>query len=159
MGMMGQSKKRFAAWIACFAVLLAALAPSISHVLYAAKGAEKIAATHSATHHGESVPTAKTELPDMASHDHGPASPVPAESDMADHHHASASHSPADKGMHFEHCPFCFTHAGSFGLSPAAALTHPVVSGSPEFPSLFYQSPQPLFVWAAAQARAPPVHS
>jgi hypothetical protein len=150
-----QSKKRFAAWIACFAILLAALAPSISHVLYAAK----ISATHSAAHHGESFSTAETELSDMAGHDHGPASPVPAESDMAGHHHASASHTPADKSMHFEHCPFCFTHAGSFGLSPAAALTHPVVSGSPEFPPLFYQSPQPLFVWVTAQPRAPPIVS
>jgi Protein of unknown function (DUF2946) len=155
----GQSKKRFAAWIACFAVLLAALAPSISHFVYVAKIPATHSTNHSATHHGESVPTAETELSDMAGHDHGHASPVPAESDMADHHHASASHTPADKGMHFEHCPFCFTHAGSFGLSPVAALTHPVVNGSSEFPSLFYQSPQPLFVWATAQARAPPVHS
>jgi hypothetical protein len=29
----------------------------------------------------------------------------------------------------------------------------------PAFPALFYQSPRPLFLWAAAQSRAPPAAS
>jgi hypothetical protein len=61
--------------------------------------------------------------------------------------------------MHGEHCPFCVTHTGSIGLPPVSGFELPVVSASPVFPSLFYQSPRPLFIWAAAQSRGPPTAS
>jgi len=63
---------------------------------------------------------------------------------------------PDDHGMHFEHCPFCFTHAGSFGMPPAAKFSVPLISSSTAMPQLFLHSSDPLFVWTAAQARAPP---
>ncbi len=117
-------------WIACFAVLLSALAPSISQAI-----------NDSAANWAEicSVDGIKLTKIDAAQN---PASSVP-----------------ADKGMHFEHCPFCFTHAGSVGLPPSAVLTLPIANNDVAAPSLFYQAPRPLFIWAAAQSRAPPFSS
>jgi hypothetical protein len=60
------------------------------------------------------------------------------------------------KNMHVEHCPFCCTHPASFVLPSTAQLTVPVISCEQSFPSLYYTSPAPLFIWATAQSRAPP---
>lgn len=124
-------KQRITAWIACFAILVAALAPSISHALAAsAKGSLSVSSE---------ICTA----------------------DGLKAHHAGGAHrsSPADDGMHFEHCPFCFTHAASWGLPPSGATVIPLVKGALVRPDLFFHSPRPLFAWAAAQPRAPPVVS
>jgi hypothetical protein len=67
--------------------------------------------------------------------------------------HSPSSHSPA---MHFEHCPFCFTHAGSFGLPFVATIVIPTVTATTLAPVLFYRAPRPLFAWSVAQPRAPP---
>lgn len=73
----------------------------------------------------------------------------------------SAAHdpAPAGQGMHADHCPFCATHAGSVALLPGLAPVLPLAPGAPVLPSLYYQAPRPLFIWAAAQSRAPPVLS
>ncbi|MFC5474738.1 DUF2946 domain-containing protein [Paraherbaspirillum soli] len=129
---MNRSTRRFASWIACFAILLASLAPSISHAIAAAQGGTpwiEICTTGG----NKFVPAADGQ---------DPSSPTPAE-----------------HGIHLEHCPFCFTHGGSLGLPPADALTVPAVSGTSLLPSLFYQSSHPLFAWSAAQPRAPPAVS
>ena len=81
----------------------------------------------------------------MAAHD----------TDHSSHH----STEPAKKELHFEHCPFCVTHAGSFGLVPIDALALPAPRGSDVFPSLFYQSHHPLFAWVTPHSRAPPAYS
>lgn len=125
--------RQFTAWIACFAILLAALAPSISHAIAAGKDAgagwiEVCSATGS-------------KLVQVG----GEHNPAPSE--------------PAEEGLHFEHCPFCLTHGGLVGLPPSAGFTLPAVSGTQPLPSLYYQSPRPLFIWAAAQSRAPPAIS
>ncbi|MFN7835597.1 MAG: DUF2946 domain-containing protein [Burkholderiaceae bacterium] len=78
---------------------------------------------------------------------------------VADSQNPIKSSAPAEKALHLEHCPFCLTHAGSFGLPPTVAFALPVASGSQALPSLFYQAPSPLFIWAAAQSRAPPFTS
>lgn len=61
--------------------------------------------------------------------------------------------------LHFEHCPFCFTHAGSFGLVPAIFFTGQMGMSVALRPALFYLSPHPLFTWTSAQPRAPPAVS
>ncbi len=122
--------RRIAAWIACFAVLLAALAPSISHAISAARDAS------------DPWGDICSQTGYQQVHTHG------------GHHHSAPS--PLKKGLHFEHCPFCFTHGGSVGLPPVAAMSLPVVTATQERPFLYYQSPRPLFIWAAAQSRAPP---
>lgn len=121
--------RKLTAWIACFAILLAALAPSISHAVSAAQG--------SGAGWLEVCTTAGAKLVQVADAQ-------------------NPSSLPAEKGMHFEHCPFCSTHAGSVYLPPNADFILPVVSDAPLLPSLYYQSPRPLFIWATAQSRAPP---
>lgn len=65
----------------------------------------------------------------------------------------------AETAVHHDHCPFCLTDAGSAGLPPPTALALPPGRAEARFPSLFYQSPRPLFTWASAQSRAPPAAS
>jgi hypothetical protein len=127
------AKRRITAWIATFAILLAALAPSISQAINAAKG--------SGASWAEICTASGFKLTKIGDID------------------SSTSQTPAEKSMHFEHCPFCFMHAGSVGLPPSNALTLPIASSELPLPSLFYQVPRPLFIWAAAQSRAPPFRS
>jgi hypothetical protein len=126
--------------VAIFAVLLAALAMSIS---------QRIAAIQWAAYSDE---TERCSMEESRA------------DDVADLHapllHASHTHQnipPSDDhGTHFEHCPFCFTHAGSFGVPPTAEFNVSLISSSTAMPKLFLHSSRTLFVWAAAQARAPP---
>jgi hypothetical protein len=122
--------QRFTAWIACFAILLASLAPSISHALSTAK--------ESTGFFGEicSADSAKfVELGDSL---------------------GSKTSNPVQKSLHFEHCPFCSSHADTIGLLPSAGFQLPLLSGHSLKPTLYYQSPRPLFIWASARSRAPP---
>lgn len=123
-----------AAWLAIFAILLASLAPSISHAVAAARWADSLP-----------LETICHAEPDGGALDQ--------------HAHTAPSHSQGDVDLHFEHCPFCFTHAGSFGLMPVAAIAMPLVAGTAIRPALFYRSPSPLFIWVSAQPRAPPFFS
>ena len=122
--------RRFAAWIACFAILLAALAPSISQAVANAK-------QESGSGWAEICSVAGIRFVQV---DDGAAD---GKSD--------------GKAMQMEHCAFCSTHAGSVGLPPTSpVLPLPVASGTAIFPALYYQSPSPLFIWSTAQSRAPP---
>ena len=113
-------------------MLFASLAPSISHAVTAARSNSSFWAEDCSIH---------GEVHKAADHqDHG-----------------APSHDP--NGSHFEHCPFCLTHAGSFALIHTAAPTVYEAGGLSEFPLLFFQAPRLLFVWVAAQIRAPPANS
>ncbi|HEV2612732.1 MAG TPA: DUF2946 domain-containing protein [Noviherbaspirillum sp.] len=164
---MGLSRylRRVAAWMACFAVLAASLAPSISHALYAA-GLSDYAPASPVDRHASHAPQAADSRhdgehpPDMQSHS--------AHEHAVHSHHASAPGPDSSGGtdpdshssrLHFEHCPFCFTHAGSFGLAPFAAVIAAPNAGASILPVLFYHSPARLFAWTAAQPRAPPEFS
>ncbi len=118
----------YASWIACFAILFAALAPSISHAIAARHGG---AATWA-----EICTTGGAKL--LKTGDATPSSPDGA------------------KLLHLEHCAFCVTHAGADGPPPSAGFVLPIVGGVSIAPTLFYQSPRPLFIWTSAQSRAPP---
>ncbi|KAB0332310.1 hypothetical protein NC77_10550 [Janthinobacterium lividum] len=123
--------RRFAAWIACFAILLAALAPSISQAVANAK-------QESGSGWAEICSVAGIRF-------------VQVDNDGA------ADEKSGGKAMQMEHCAFCSTHAGSVGLPPASTvLPLLVASGTAIFPALYYQSPSPLFIWSTAQSRAPP---
>lgn len=127
-----RTMRRVTAWIASFAILLAALAPSISHAVAAAKN----------------VPNGWTEICTVAGAklvklgDTPPAKPAP-----------------THKMSHFEHCPFCLSHAVNLGMPPEAAMAIPLFDGTHLVPPLFYHAPRPLFAWAVAQPRAPPFFS
>ena len=131
-------RHRLAAWLACFAVLLAALAPSISHAVSALKG--NAAWVEVCTAAGTAlVQVPMDQTPDQTP-DQAPAQPA--------------------KPMTGEHCVFCGSHAGSIAL-PASdvSLTIPSVSGKDLLPTLYYRAPRPLFAWSAGQPRAPPALS
>jgi hypothetical protein len=123
---MHRHQRRFATWLATFAILLAALAPTVSHAMAALHGAGKWVEVCTAT--GPAViKVASGETP----------APV------------------KDGASHFEHCPFCAAHAGAAPLSPATTALS-VADGRPVLPELFYRAPRPLFTWAASQPRGPP---
>lgn len=133
--------RRFAAWIACFAIIVAALAPAMTHLLPGAQAAGAGAGQM------EICTAGGARLSAYA------AASVAA---IADTGARRAPGLPSDAAMHGDHCQFCFTHADSVGLPPSVALAlTPTVAVSPR-PFLFYQSPSPLFVWAHAPSRAPP---
>ncbi|MFL6657246.1 MAG: DUF2946 domain-containing protein [Massilia sp.] len=121
--------RRCAAWIACLAMLFAALAPSISHAMAASRGdgwAEICSAA--------GVKYIKANVIQSTTVD-----PV------------------TEQTVHLEHCPFCATHAGSFALlPPVSGISIPVLDLPDSHPPLFFQSPRPLAVWTSAQSRAPP---
>ena len=124
--------RRLAAWIACFAILLAALAPSISQAVAKAK-------QQSGSGWAEICSVAGIRFVQVVEDG------------------TTEDGKSAGKAMQMEHCAFCSTHAGSAGLPPTSpVLPLPVAMGTAIFPALYYQSPAPLFIWSTAQSRAPP---
>lgn len=113
------------------AILMAALAPSISHALADAGKSRSLWA--------EICSAAGLKLVKL---DLGAGSPAHSEP-------ASA----------FEHCPFCQVHDGMPALPSSVSPILPAYQGGLPLPSLFYQARRPLFVWASPQSRAPPFHS
>jgi hypothetical protein len=122
--------RRITAWIAMFAILLAALAPSVSHALATRDG--------KTSSWMEICSATGTKL---------------VKADKA------SSPAPAKKFACPEHCPFCSFHGNAADLPISSDFTLPVLSASSARPALFYHSSRPLFVWASAQSRAPPFHS
>ncbi|MBJ7313149.1 hypothetical protein H7U20_23550, partial [Rugamonas sp. CCM 8940] len=53
-------------------------------------------------------------------------------------------------------CGYCVTHAGSFGLPPADAVSAGLFDLARLQPLLFYRSPSPLTAWSAGRPRGPP---
>lgn len=123
--------RRFAAWIACFAMLFAALAPSVSHALSISRGETwfKICSVGG------------TKFVKVSVDQGAIADPAKQESIHLDH---------------LEHCPFCVTYAGSFALPPNAGFAILLIETQDTHPFLFFQSPHPLAIWTVAQSRAPP---
>ncbi|GAB3253222.1 DUF2946 domain-containing protein [Chitinimonas naiadis] len=68
---------------------------------------------------------------------------------------------PMDDGglLHTKHCPYCLVPAATTALPPASPLILPLVLGGAVRPPQFYAAPRPLFAWAAAQPRGPPIVS
>jgi hypothetical protein len=124
--------RRFTVWIASFAILLATLAPAISHAVTAAKNGNSASWAEICTMNGAKLVK------------------------VAD---ASSSKPATHQVSHFEHCPFCLSHAGAFGLPPDNDLQLPVIVSTRILPPLFYRAHRPLFAWTAAQPRAPPAFS
>ena len=121
--------RRFAAWIACFAMIFGALAPSISHALSVSRGEIWT----------EICSAGRTKFVDVSVDRGGVSEPTTQDS------------------IHLEHCPFCATHAGSFALPPNSGFTTTLIETQDIYPVLFFQSPQPLPIWTVAQSRAPPI--
>ncbi len=156
---MSHYRSSIAAWMACFAVLLASLAPAVSHGINAFRLAE--ARMHE--HCDENGDAAYQSLETGSESSLGLHAQASEHADYLSRKAATedTSHAGHETGgkWHFDHCPFCFTHAGSFGLSPVIFLANQMGMSVALRPSLFYLSPQPLFTWTSAQPRAPPALS
>ncbi|ARN19561.1 DUF2946 domain-containing protein [Piscinibacter gummiphilus] len=122
----GRSIRRLVSWIACFAILVGALAPGVSHALQSRAGDSTWVEVCTAL-------GAKRVKVD-----------------------ASSDESTSPAGPLLEHCPYCSLHADQFAMPPvplsvpALSMLH---AGPPE---RFLSAPRTPFAWAAAQPRAPP---
>lgn len=133
-------QRHAAVWIALLAVLLAALAPSVSQALGFARGA------------GPSwVEVCSAEGAKWVPADAGAgASADDASADDGTSHGPAAAH-------WMEHCPWCSLHQPALAVPPAPAAL-PLVNGLTEaLPRAFLQAPRTLHAWASAQPRAPPL--
>ncbi|MBP7523008.1 MAG: DUF2946 domain-containing protein [Leptothrix sp. (in: Bacteria)] len=117
-------------WIALLAIFGLAIAPTISRAMSAGGGNSAWAEV--CTPQGVKVVAA------MASQGDAPA--------------------PQAGGLHLDHCPLC--GLGADAPLPQAPRAHEVEPGPGDaVPVLFLRAPRPLFAWAAAQPRAPPLNS
>jgi hypothetical protein len=137
-------------WLACFAILLNALAPSISHALAIAKGqpgAWEICLNDGSRISGTGQLDAAT-FRVLTDRSNPAAAKAKAESMAA-----------SGLAIAMEDCTCCLPHAGSTGLPPSgAALILPAAQGELR-PLLFYQSAAPLQAWSTANPRGPPARS
>ena len=114
-------------WLALFAVLLNALAPTVSHALAASRPA---------------IPV------DVCSVDGGAPFAAAAALLMQEDHGAMSLAGD---------CGYCLVHAGSHGLPPPVHAPLALPDGIEPRPFLFHHAPRPLAVWLAAVPRGPPV--
>lgn len=139
-------------WIALFAILMNALAPSISHAVAAARGdaagweiCRADGSRLSAASVAAAAPTAAL------------ASFVSVAGDGKDFQLLDNSGAPVKKAaMNMDDCGYCAPHAGSFGLVTAALSGLGLFDNHAAHPLLFYRSPAPLAIWSAARPRGPP---
>lgn len=120
-------------WIACIAIFLATLAPTVSRALTVASGL--------------AVPS--LEICSVA----GGMNMVPLKLSIA----LSIDDSkPASNAMQMGDCPCCSMHAAVLALPPVALApaTGAVIAGL--LPVLFHQSATPLFAWTPLLPRGPP---
>lgn len=115
------------AWIAALAILLGALAPTVSRWLSTAS------------------PLNLALLEVCTTRTGGPSTIVL----------KSTGEQPADHAT-LDHCPLCLVHSDDAGLPPPAHAVALITGLTDAPPALFLQGHSPLPVWAAALARAPP---
>lgn len=127
---MRRARRLVTAWIATLAVVMASLAPALSHAL------------------GSAGPAAWSEICTSL----GPQRVALDDS-------AGGRNSPQTLGHLLEHCPYCSLHADAFALPPApVALPEPLPPG-PLLPPAFLHADQTPSVWTSAQPRAPPARA
>lgn len=124
-----KGKASIVLWIACIAIFLATLAPTVSRALTVASGL--------------AVPS--LEICSVA----GGMTMLPAtlSTDAPD---------PSKGGMRMADCPCCSMHADTLSVPPTSLVlaSGELITGL--LPELFYQSATPLFAWTPVQPRGPP---
>lgn len=129
------SHRRWVAWMAAVAILLGALAPTVSRWLAASQAGRS----------GTAGLAARSLLEVCASRADTPSLRV-------------LKRVPADVPgkMALDHCPLCSLHADKLGMPPTTLPLAVLSLHRAELPKLFLNAPRPLHVWPAALARAPP---
>lgn len=124
---MHAARRLVTTWIAIAAILMASLAPALSHALGAQAAASLTEICTSAGARWISVDSGDEEQ-----------QPLPGAISLLDH------------------CPYCGLHADGFPAAPPLpALPAPLLLGE-VLPAAFLHAPRTLAVWSSAQARAPP---
>jgi hypothetical protein len=113
-------------WIAIFAILMNALAPSISHALAFASDDPA------------SWEICRADRSQSLVADQDLAKPAP------------------DTVGSMDHCGYCLPHAGTYSLLPESITGMGIFGGHALRPFLFYRAPQPLLALSAAPPRGPP---
>lgn len=132
------------AWIACWAVLLNALAPAVSAAIAAAS--ERPRLWDEIRTRGGFAARARVDTPYQDDICGEPRGRQPQK-------HQPQGHPDAESG----HCPFCFLHAGSFGaVAPAPLLLPAPLLPDAGSASVLLQPPPLAWRQTPAQARAPP---
>jgi hypothetical protein len=130
--------RQLISWLACMAIVLNALAPAVSHAM--------------AKIQGDSAPweqicsVSGIKFVPMA---FGPSTSTQQADQKGDN----------TQPMSMQHFPYCLVHAGSIAVLTEYGFDLYQADLSYSLPELFYQSPRPLFVWAASSPRAPPTFS
>jgi len=134
-------------WIACFAILLNALAPAVSHALALADGRHAGPGWEICLNDG-------TRLSGRGTLDDATFRALTDRSNPVES--AAAAPAPATTSPMTD-CGYCLAHAGSLGLPPPALAPLPFAAAVTQRPFLFYHAPRPLEIWVAAHPRGPPV--
>ncbi|MNR76119.1 hypothetical protein D3C72_67740 [compost metagenome] len=127
-----RAKQKLVSWIAFIAILMAALAPTISHAMKSHDG----------------LSTALMEIctvEGMRMVDTGPAD--------------KSSDDKSKHSAHMEDCPYCRVVSALPGLPPTEWQWLPAPVGKAVLPRLFYQAPALHTSWLPPQSRAPPALS
>ena len=126
-----RAARKLTSWVAILAILMGALAPTISHALAPVTGQAWLEVCSTA-----GIRWVKAE---------------PSDSEQ----------SPAGKsGAHwFDHCPDCSIQADLLALPAGAGGAAVLLPLSFEVPAAFLAAPRTLHAWVSAQPRAPPFFS
>jgi hypothetical protein len=124
--------RKFIAWVACAAILLGSLAPTISHAMAKVQGKDAPWAQICSTSGLKYIPL------DLGQNSQGSDTP---------------------ESMTMNHCAYCLAHAGSFAIFADIHSPLMAVKLHNEYPPLFYHSPRKSFVWAPSNPRGPPSFS
>lgn len=132
-------RQRLLAFIAIAAMLLGALLPGLSRALAAGEGGAPHWVEVCSAAGSYRIPVGEVEDTFLSAPDAGTD---PAGSSLA---------------SDLAHCPGCCPHAGVTALPPPELPAFDCPVGAEPVPALFLLSPRPLFAWAVALARAPPL--
>jgi hypothetical protein len=142
------TSKRWTVWMACFAILLNALAPTLSHAMTASARApatwEICRAPGSTSHLARLDGVQQLLAVGKFNQEFTPALAVKA----GDHH-----------SMAMADCAYCLPHAAHLAILPTAIAAVPRLDGGAVRPYLFYHAPTPLLALSAAPPRGPPAAS
>lgn len=129
-----RATRKLFAWFALCAIVMASLAPTLSHALGRTASANWV----------EICTTQGSKWLALSTADAGDASETPGDA-------------PAPALHPFEHCDYCSHHLQPLGLPPAALSVDPAPTLHEGPPAAFYSAPRTLHAWVRAQPRAPPI--
>ena len=117
-------------------MLFASLAPTISHALEVTKGNQTLWQEVCSAQGSKVILSALVAINDKASKEN--------------------NSQPNKMGMHFEHCPYCFSHAGSVGLPASSTALFVAEINAVEHIDI-YASPLVVSYYSSSHpTRAPP---